>query len=121
MSKQVWGTYSVKDHCDPNAFVAEVMLYDRLVIPVPPDDKERARWRKAGWQPEVFLPHPPQNPAWGSAPGVSLKFPDPSRVMNFHPVEFPKGTLFNRINPQFFDRQQTLILKPLNGHAGLHG
>lgn len=52
MSKQVWGTFSVKDHCDPNAFVAEVMLYDRLVIPVPPDDKERARWRKAGWQPE---------------------------------------------------------------------
>ena len=52
MSKQVWGTFSVKDHCEPNAFVAEVMLYDRLVIPVPPDDKERARWRESGWQPE---------------------------------------------------------------------
>jgi len=52
MSKQVWGTFSVKDHCDPNAFVAEVMLYDRLVVPVPPDDKQRERWRKAGWQPE---------------------------------------------------------------------
>ena len=33
MGKQVWGTFSVKDHCDPGAFVAEVMLYDRLVIP----------------------------------------------------------------------------------------
>ncbi len=52
MGKQVWGTFSVKDHCKPRAFVAEVMLYDRLVIPVPPDDKERARWRDAGWDPE---------------------------------------------------------------------
>jgi hypothetical protein len=54
MSKQVWGTFSVRDHCDPNAFVAEVMLYDRLVIPVPPNDKERARWLKAAWQPELL-------------------------------------------------------------------
>ena len=52
MSKQVWATFSVKDHCDPNAFVAEVMLYDRLVIPIPPDDQERTRWREAGWKPE---------------------------------------------------------------------
>lgn len=51
MGKQVWGAFSVKDHCTPNAFVAEVMLYDRLVIPVPPDDGERARWDEAGWQP----------------------------------------------------------------------
>ncbi len=52
MGKQVWGTFSVKDHCDHNAFVAEVMLYDRLVIPVPPDDIERERWIATGWQPE---------------------------------------------------------------------
>ena len=52
MGRQVWGTFSVKDHCDPGAFIAEVMLYDRLVIPVPPNDKERERWHTAGWQPE---------------------------------------------------------------------
>jgi hypothetical protein len=52
MGKQVWGTFSVKDHCDPNAFVAEVMLYDRLVIPIPPDENERTRWREEGWQPD---------------------------------------------------------------------
>jgi hypothetical protein len=52
MSKQVWGTFSVKDHCDPNAFVAEVMLYDRLVIPVPPDNEARAKWDKELWQPD---------------------------------------------------------------------
>lgn len=52
MSKQVWGTFSVKDHCEANAFVAEVMLYDRLVIPVPPDEDERARWDAQKWQPK---------------------------------------------------------------------
>lgn len=52
MGKQVWGTFSVKDHCAPDAFVAEVLLYDRLVVPVPPDDAERERWRQAGWEPE---------------------------------------------------------------------
>jgi len=51
MGKQVWGTFSVKDHCDLRAFVAEVMLYDRLVIPVPPNATERARWEDLGWDP----------------------------------------------------------------------
>ena len=51
MGKQVWGTFSVKDHCDPSAFVAEVMLYDRLVIPIPPDAGERARWESERWNP----------------------------------------------------------------------
>jgi hypothetical protein len=51
MAMQVWGTFSVKDHIKPAAFVTDVMLYDRLVIPVPPDDGERARWEKEGWQP----------------------------------------------------------------------
>jgi hypothetical protein len=51
MGRQVWGTFSVNDHRDPGAFVAEVMLYDRLVIPVPPNATERARWEDLGWQP----------------------------------------------------------------------
>jgi hypothetical protein len=38
MSREVWGTFAVNDHCAPRAFVADVMLYDRLVIPVPPDN-----------------------------------------------------------------------------------
>jgi hypothetical protein len=52
MGREVWGTFSVKDHCEPNAFVAEVMLYDRLVIPRPPDEAETARWQAEGWQPD---------------------------------------------------------------------
>jgi hypothetical protein len=40
MSREVWGTFAVNDHCIPRAFVTDVMLYDRLVIPVPPDDPD---------------------------------------------------------------------------------
>lgn len=49
MSREVWGTFAVNDHCVPRAFVADVMLYDRLVIPVPPDDPtkdDKALWAK---------------------------------------------------------------------------
>jgi hypothetical protein len=54
MSEEVWGTFSVKDHCAADAFVAEVLLYDRLVIPRPPtwDPRERERWRLSGWDPD---------------------------------------------------------------------
>ena len=54
---QIWGTFSVVDHKRPGAFIADVIMYDKLVIPVPPspsgDDKEtaeeRKRWEK--WDP----------------------------------------------------------------------
>lgn len=35
---QLWGTVSVLDHKRPNAFVAELGLFDALVVPVPPPD-----------------------------------------------------------------------------------
>jgi hypothetical protein len=54
MSKQLWGAFSVTDHCEPRAFVAEVMLYDRLVIPVPPDEAERERWHENGRDPDLL-------------------------------------------------------------------
>jgi hypothetical protein len=38
MGTQVWGTFAVKDHCRTNAFVCEIMLFGRLVIPVPETD-----------------------------------------------------------------------------------
>ena len=54
MARQVCDIFSVKEHCHPNAFVAEVMLYDRLVIPLPARDDlaELRRWEKFGWQPK---------------------------------------------------------------------
>jgi hypothetical protein len=53
MPFETWGTFSVADHLSPRAFVADVLLYDRLVIPVP-DDKERERWTQLGRLPEVL-------------------------------------------------------------------
>jgi hypothetical protein len=54
MDWELWGTFSVSDHLRPRAFVADVLLYDRLVIPTPPDsdDEEQDRWREQKWDPE---------------------------------------------------------------------
>ena len=52
MGREMWATYSVNDHLRPRAFIADVMLFDKLVIPVPPDDAARAEWRARGWNPE---------------------------------------------------------------------
>lgn len=53
MAFETWGTFSVADHLAPRAFVADVLLYDRLVIPVPVG-KERERWEELGREPEVL-------------------------------------------------------------------
>ena len=53
MSFQTWGTFSVTDHLGPRGFVADVVLYDRLVIPVP-DAEERERWTDLGRRPDVL-------------------------------------------------------------------
>lgn len=54
MSRELWGTYSVRDHLRPRAFVADVMLFDRVVLPVPPQGsaEEWRRWEREGWAPE---------------------------------------------------------------------
>lgn len=44
MSNPVWGTFSVIDHTQPEAFLREVLLYDTLVVPYPRDGEERRRW-----------------------------------------------------------------------------
>lgn len=53
------------DHVREGAFLAEVVIYDRLVIPVPPDpkhaeipedrsfaEKQWDRWERNGWNPK---------------------------------------------------------------------
>src|SRR4051812_19829867 len=58
MGHEVWGAYSVRDHLPDQAFAADVMIYDRLVVPVPPSrdtsrgDEEWRRWQGQGWKPE---------------------------------------------------------------------
>jgi len=48
---QLWGTFSVADHLRSRAFASDVLVYDRLIVPVPPDE-DRDRWRTNRWQPE---------------------------------------------------------------------
>jgi hypothetical protein len=51
-----WGSLSVDDHVDSQAMAANVLLYDRLVIPVmteQPDRNERAYWESHGWDPDL--------------------------------------------------------------------
>lgn len=65
MKIQQWGTYSVNDHLRPRPFVADVLLFDKLVIPRPATGKEmnadaenrshedqKERWRRKNWDPD---------------------------------------------------------------------
>jgi hypothetical protein len=52
--RERWGTFSVRDHLTDAPFVTDVLLYDRLIIPVPdPADtsiEQQMYWRS--WEPE---------------------------------------------------------------------
>lgn len=50
MARQIWGCYSVADHLERRAFVADLLLYDRLVVPIPSAD-DLGRWEK-WWGPD---------------------------------------------------------------------
>ena len=51
---ELWGTFAVDDHLRPGAFIAEILLFDRVVIPQPhKDDADQYReWVEAGWRPD---------------------------------------------------------------------
>jgi hypothetical protein len=44
MTIELWGTFSVRDHLVNRAFVADVLLYDQLVIPTLPKDEPESEW-----------------------------------------------------------------------------
>jgi CHAT domain len=48
MTIQIWGTFSVRDHLVPRAFITDVLLYDRLVIPTLPEGALEDEW-PAAW------------------------------------------------------------------------
>lgn len=67
MNRERWGTYSVNDHMAAQPFVADVLMYDRLVIPRPPEHS-RAVWAQNGWDPDrldevLAILHPGNDPA----------------------------------------------------------
>jgi hypothetical protein len=49
-----WGSFSVADHLAGDKLVTDVLAYDRLVFPFPPDETERERWRTERWDPELL-------------------------------------------------------------------
>jgi hypothetical protein len=50
MSIERWGAFSVVDHKDARKLAADVLLYDRLVLPTPAGDRQR--WVNEKWDPE---------------------------------------------------------------------
>jgi hypothetical protein len=51
MTIERWGAFSVIDHKDYRKLATEVLIYDRLLVPMPMDwDLER--WEREGWDPE---------------------------------------------------------------------
>jgi hypothetical protein len=49
--KELWETFSVADHMRARAFVAEILIYDQVVVPTPFDDETRDRWQQQGRDP----------------------------------------------------------------------
>ncbi len=49
----LWGTFSVVDHRRRRPFITDVLLYDRLVIPVPDGPDEVKRWRELRRDPDL--------------------------------------------------------------------
>ncbi|MCC2665178.1 MAG: hypothetical protein K0R41_2850 [Geminicoccaceae bacterium] len=56
MARQRWGSFSVRDHLNTRALATDVLLYDRLIFPVPPEREEKALeyWRAKGWDPDLL-------------------------------------------------------------------
>jgi hypothetical protein len=52
MISQRWGTFSVMDLTDPGRLAPELLLYDKLVIPVPATSEDKNRWENEGWRPD---------------------------------------------------------------------
>src|SRR5215831_10707881 len=53
MTGERWGAFSVIDHIDAGALAADVLLYDRLVLPTPEDPADEERWKANNWQPDL--------------------------------------------------------------------
>jgi len=50
--RQRWAAFSVRAHRDLGSLAADVLLYDRIILPVPEDDPERERWIRNQWNPD---------------------------------------------------------------------
>jgi hypothetical protein len=55
LTRERWGAFAVRDHVSHAPFVTDVLLYDRLIIPIPDpvEPSGEADWAKNDWQPEL--------------------------------------------------------------------
>ncbi len=51
MTIKRWGAFSVLDHKNDRQLATEVLLYDNLLIPTPPDGDQQ-RWIDQDWDPQ---------------------------------------------------------------------
>jgi hypothetical protein len=54
MQRELWGAFSTKAHKDPKSLIVDLLLYDTLIFPQPADGRERDRWHKKGWDPDLL-------------------------------------------------------------------
>src|SRR5260370_11318380 len=54
MAKQRWATFSVEDHLDITQLIPDILSFDRLIFPYPPDAQERKRWEEHKWNPDLL-------------------------------------------------------------------
>jgi hypothetical protein len=52
--RQRWAAFSVRAHRDIGSLASDVLLYDRIILPVPEDDPERERWVRHDWAPDLI-------------------------------------------------------------------
>lgn len=50
--RQRWAAFSVRAHRDLAALATDILLYDRIILPVPEDDTEYDRWVRRDWAPD---------------------------------------------------------------------
>ena len=52
--RQRWAAFSVRAHRDIGSLASDVLLYHRIILPVPEDDPEYERWVRSGWDPDAI-------------------------------------------------------------------
>jgi hypothetical protein len=53
MAIERWGSLSVRDHLNLESLITNILLYDRLVLPIPDGIAELVRWKEEKWDPEL--------------------------------------------------------------------
>lgn len=82
----LWGTFSVVDHRRRRPFITDVLLYDRLVIPVPDGPDEVKQWRKLRRDPDL------QNRLLGIVGDLAVKVPWSSQFHDTWAQQFADET-----------------------------